>query len=363
MGIPAEKLGRVFERFYRVEEMGVERIGGTGLGLAIVKSAVELHGGSVRVESEVGKGSRFVIEIPCEQRGFRNLMRSLAPFFEVPDLRSLLSSSVEMIAEVMESQVVSLMFFNEDGSELLIRASHGLDPDTAARVRVKTGASIAGWVARTSENLLVNDIESDRRFRKLNHPQYETKSLLCVPLTIAGETVGVVNVSSRASGQEYDTDDLSLLVAISKRVGKVLERIRLADNAGDVYATLSTIRTVIRTRRSRALWSSRRAFKLATDLGRRMGLEEEEVEVLGYVARVHDVGMLIVGEDVRLSGRRWTEQEHRQIEAHPRDGVRLLQPIEFAARVNEIITSTTTGGDTRGGSLANRFRSPPGFSP
>ena len=337
MGIPPEKLGRVFERFYRVEEAGTERIGGTGLGLAIVKSAVELHGGSIRVESEIGKGSRFVVELPCEQGGFRNLMRSLSPFFEVPELQSLLGSSVEMIAEVMDSSIVSLMFFNDEGTELLIRAAHGLDPDTVARVRVKPGASIAGWVASTSESLLVNDIENDRRFRKLNHPQYETKSLLCVPLTIAGETVGVVNVSSRTSGQEYDADDLGLLVAISKRVGKVLERIRLAEDAGDLYTTLNTIRTVIRTKRSRALWNSRRSFKLATDLGRRLGLVEEDVEVLAYVARVHDVGMLAIGEDVRLSGRRWTEQERRQVEGHPRDGVRLLQPIEFGSRANEII--------------------------
>ena len=348
MGIPADKLSRVFERFYRVEEVGVDRAGGTGLGLAIVKSAVELHGGSIRVESEVGRGSRFVMEMPCEQSGFRNLIRSLEPFFEVPALRSLLTSCVEMIAEVMESRIVSIMFFNEDGAELLIRASHGLDPDTVARARVKVGASIAGWVAQTSENLLVNDIENDRRFRKLNHPQYETKSLLCVPLKIAGETVGVVNVTGRMSGLEFDADDLSLLVAISKRVGKALERVGSAEEGGDVHATLNTIRAVIRAKRSRTLWSSRRAFKLATDLGRRLGLDEEDVEVLGYVARVHDVGMLTVGEDVRSSARRWTEQEHRQVEGHPRDGIRLLQPIEFASRVNEIILCHHEHYDGRG---------------
>jgi signal transduction histidine kinase/HD-GYP domain-containing protein (c-di-GMP phosphodiesterase class II) len=337
MGIPPDKLGRVFERFYRVEEGGAEQVGGSGLGLAIVKSVVELHGGTVRAESELGQGSRFVIELPLIQRGFRNLMRSLEPFFETPELRTILSSAVEMVAEVMEARNVSIMFFNEDGTELHIRAAHGMDPDMMARARVKTGASIAGWVAQTCENLLVNDIENDRRFRKLNHPQYETKSLLCVPLRILGEVIGVVNVSSKSTGVPFDADDLSLLVAISKRVGTALERVRAAGASGDVYATLNTIRTVIRAKRSYALWSSRRAFKLATDLGRRLGLPEDELEVLGYVARVHDVGMLAVGEDLIMSSRRWTEQERRRVEGHPRDGVRVLQPIEFASRVNEII--------------------------
>jgi HD-GYP domain-containing protein (c-di-GMP phosphodiesterase class II) len=221
----------------------------------------------------------------------------------------------------------------------MIRAAHGLDPDMVARARVKTGASIAGWVAQTCENLLVNDIENDRRFRKLNHPQYETKSLLCVPLRISGEVVGVVNVSSKSTGVPFDQDDLNLLVAISKRVGMALERVRSAGISGDVYTTLNTIRTVIRAKRSYALWSSRRAFKLATDLGRKLNLPEIELEVLGYVARVHDVGMLSVGEDLIQSSRRFTEQERRQVEVHPRDGVRVLQPIEFASRVNEIILS------------------------
>ncbi len=339
MGIPQDKLSRVFERFYRVEEGGAERVGGSGLGLAIVKSVVELHGGTIRVESELGQGSRFVLELPLIQRGFRNLMRSLEPFFETPELRTLLSSAVEMVAEVMDARNVSIMFFNEDGTELHIRAAHGLDPDMVARARVKTGASIAGWVAQTCENLLVNDIENDRRFRKLNHPQYETKSLLCVPLRISGEVVGVVNVSSKSNGQPFDPDDLSLLVAISKRVGTALERVRSSGVSGDVYTTLNTIRTVIRAKRSYALWSSRRAFKLATDLGRKLGIPEDELEVLGYVARVHDVGMLAVGEDLIQSSRRWTQQERRRVETHPRDGVRVLQPIEFASRVNEIILS------------------------
>ncbi|TMQ48588.1 MAG: HD domain-containing protein [Candidatus Eisenbacteria bacterium] len=49
--------------------------------------------------------------------------------------------------------------------------------------------------------------------------------------------------------------------------------------------------------------------------------------------------MLAVGEDLIQSSRRWTQQERRRVETHPRDGVSVLQPIEFASRVNEIILS------------------------
>ncbi|MCC6791158.1 MAG: ATP-binding protein, partial [Thermomicrobiales bacterium] len=62
-GIAPERLPKVFERFERGErEAGPET--GFGLGLAIVRELVELHGGTVEVRSELGRGSEFIIELP-----------------------------------------------------------------------------------------------------------------------------------------------------------------------------------------------------------------------------------------------------------------------------------------------------------
>lgn len=66
LGIPKQNLGRVFDRFFRVDKARSRAMGGSGLGLAISKESIKAHGGNIWAESEENKGSTFFISLPYE---------------------------------------------------------------------------------------------------------------------------------------------------------------------------------------------------------------------------------------------------------------------------------------------------------
>jgi signal transduction histidine kinase len=68
IGMAKEDQDKVFQRFTQIDSSATRTQGGTGLGLTIVKELVELHGGTIRLQSKLGKGSSFIFTMPISTK-------------------------------------------------------------------------------------------------------------------------------------------------------------------------------------------------------------------------------------------------------------------------------------------------------
>jgi response regulator RpfG family c-di-GMP phosphodiesterase len=242
------------------------------------------------------------------------------------------------------------MLLDDERSELYIRAARGLREEVVCGTRVKVGDSIAGWVAKTGQPLLVTNIEEDPRFGRPNGHQYETKSLLSVPVKIEGRVVGVININNKISCTPFTEDDRSLLSSLADRVALAWKRVSDHENVSDrTEETARALSAIIdNARRSRLKLNGGSMAMRAVAVGRKLGLPEEDLEVLGYVASVHDVGMGQIDISVLQEPGRLDDEAWAKVALHPLRSAEIVKPIEFQGQVTEIILAHHERMDGRG---------------
>ena len=346
--LPDADLSSVFENFHRARRTAppgslasTRGPAATRLGLAITRGIVELHAGQLWAEQPpaiVGgnvPGPRFCFRAPTRQTASPRARRVARQALGRPDLQPLFDAIVEMVGATLESSTVSLVLVDPDRGDLFVSASTGHDGASKGR-RTTLRSGIAGAVAAWGHPLLVEDIETDRRFRRLNHPQYNTKSLLSVPLRVEGEVIGVVNASNKLSGEPFDEDDLALLVMTTERVASAIERAcAYPDSVRVVDDALDAVQAMTQLKREFSL-GGRRTVKRARSLARKLDLTPAEVDVVGYVASIHDLGMVRFGPET-VHPNHLDPEQRRAMRAHPEVSVEIMRPLEYLGQVREIV--------------------------
>jgi signal transduction histidine kinase/HD-GYP domain-containing protein (c-di-GMP phosphodiesterase class II) len=336
-GIPESEVANVFRQFYRVKSEGEDLPEGSGLGLTIVRNIIEMHGGRIEVDGGEGTGATFRLQLPKHQSENDDQMTVLGDLGRRAEFRELIRLYVRMVADYMDCKIVSLMLLSANRSELAVQVAYGLDDDIVRESRRPVGEGVSGRVVKAGRPLLVEDVTKEQSIEIEHRPQYETKSLISVPMEVDGEVVGVVNCNNKVSGDAFDAEDLALLSTLSQRFSSAIERALRVDNTREeIEKTIAAIEALVRLRDSGGA-SSRRAARLAMDLGRRMGIDQRGVLALQYACIIHDVGMVEIDASLLENSGPLTPDVLERLRRHPSRSVELIKPFLSADELGRAI--------------------------
>ncbi len=333
IGIPEAALERVFERFYQVDSSLTRRFGGTGLGLAICKSIVEWHGGHITAESAPGRGSSFTVVLP-RRGGPRVALSDAAASKTSADLLRL---AIEMVAEVMDARVVSLLVPGPDGA-LVMRGAIGIDDATMRAVRVPVGSGVVGWVAENRRPVCVADAGRAGEVTASGRKHYRTRTFLSVPLLDGATLLGVLNVTDPVSGAPFSPRDGRVLVELADRVGINWAALRRDGDAALPQAATHAFRRML-LHFERRRYEAPGRVRLARALAHELGLPEGAVATVAFAAGVHDLGMMRLPGGLRESATPFSADERELMEHHVELGADLLRPLQGLDAVREVVLS------------------------
>jgi diguanylate cyclase (GGDEF)-like protein len=155
-------------------------------------------------------------------------------FFE--EITKILTSTMNMnkiLAAIMRktkamigTEAWSVLLLDEGRKELSYEMAQGKDSKKTKGIRIKIGEGIAGWVAQEGLPVIVPDVSKDIRFSgKIDKLiDFESKSLMCIPIIINNEVIGVLEVVNKADGSPFTKSDLTLLLKLVNHAAMAIER-------------------------------------------------------------------------------------------------------------------------------------------
>ena len=265
------------------------------------------------------------------------------------DLPGLLSLTVDTLAKETQADNIALMLRNEETQELFIGASHGLPNGTL---------DVARRVVQNRKPLLLPAMAHLQPQIQGKISENGIESILCLPLLVKGKVIGAIALAKLAGKEPFKQSDLELLSMLCDHIAMAIENVKLFDRVAKHEHELEVMheelewRTKVLNERSRELESaylevvktlsltveardpytrghSERVTQIARQIASKMNLSQKEVEMLDIVGRLHDIGKVVIRDEILVKPAVLTPNERAEIQRHPTKAVEMLRFLTF----------------------------------
>ena len=258
------------------------------------------------------------------------------------DLDLLLNKIIKYAAKIVEGEAASILLLDKEKRELYFKASLGKKSQEIRKYKVKFGQGIAGWVAEKGKSLIIDDVTRDNRWNEDfdNAIKFNTKSIICVPLILEKEIVGVVEVINKKGKRCFDENDEEILNSFANQVVIAVWNANIIKDLNNYF--INIIEILIQAMENESLGPKGhfvRMARLATQIGNKLGVTGKDYENLYYASLLHDIGKIKVKKKIDISFKA-EENLHlvqNEVSIHPTVGSNMLKQINLFEGIIPIV--------------------------
>ncbi len=283
-------------------------------------------------------------QIKLEQRQLGALMNVGQMINSSLGLNRVLEEVMDSLIALMRAERGFLML-RESSGELSVRIARGIAHINLEEDAFKVSRTVVRRVVDSGEPVLTMNAQADPRFdAQLSVAAYQLRSILCVPLKLKNNLIGVVYVDNRAHAGIFQENDLSLITGFVDQAAVAIENARLFENLKETNFQLeaanielgiayeATLRGWVRAldlRDKETEGHTQRVTVLTQRLAQRMGVDRNALEHITRGALLHDIGKMAISDKILRKEGPLNPEERTIMQKHPVYAYEMLSPIEF----------------------------------
>jgi putative nucleotidyltransferase with HDIG domain len=252
-------------------------------------------------------------------------------------LKRVLELVMDTLIALMNAERGFLMLREPDG-KLKVRIARGIDNVNLNEEVFSISNTVVRRVVESGESVLTTNAQDDPRFgEQLSVAAYHLLSILCAPLKIKDDLIGVIYVDNRAHTGIFRTDDLGIISAFANQAAVAIDNARLFDdlqasNAELEIAYQATLEGWVHAldlRDKETEGHTQRVTALTQRLAHSMGVDDAAMIHITRGALLHDIGKMAIPDRILLKPGELTVEERALIQKHPVYAYEMLKPIKF----------------------------------